>query len=333
MLLDSCSRWNDGKCFMDHGTEHEPVPGKRPRVVIPGERRRRGCSVWRLIDSGPGPGSWNLALDEAIFHSVRTGASPPTLRLYRWSEPALSIGFSQDRDRDVDGDACRARGIAVIRRITGGRAVLHDAEVTYSVAVPAGLPGFGNGLDQAYRMVAAGLVAGLRLLGLRAAAPSSRPRDLSRPNRLAACFASTARHEIAVGGRKLIGSAQRREEGAFLQHGSILLESHDEQLGQVLRGHPASKRLAGMAGLADVLPLCPAPGDVVAAIVGGCAAAWGAAFLPGEIGPEEAQAARALEASRYRAEDWNAGRRLHAAASRYIVTPRGNPGCPECSSR
>lgn len=265
-------------------------------------------NVWRLIDSGPGPGPWNLALDEAVFQSVRAGASPPTLRLYRWSEPALSIGFSQDRDRDVDDDACRARGIAVIRRITGGRAVLHDAEVTYSVAVPAGWPGFGSGLDEAYRMVAAGLIAGLRLLGLRAAVPSPGPRAPLRPQRPAACFAVAARHEIAVEGRKLIGSAQRREGGAFLQQGSILLERHDELLARVLRGHPAAKRGAGMTGLADVLPLCPTPADVVAAIVGGCAAAWGACFLPGEIGPEEGQAARALEAGRYRAEDWNAGR-------------------------
>jgi len=278
-------------------------------MINPGEFQPRGRNVWRLIDSGPGPGPWNLALDEAIFQSVRTGASPPTLRLYRWSAPALSIGYSQNRDRDVDRDACRARGIAVIRRITGGRAVLHDAEVTYSVAAPAGLPGFGTGLDQAYWMVAAGLIAGLRLLGLRAAAPSCGPRDPSRSHRHAACFATTARHEIAVGGRKLIGSAQRREGGAFLQHGSILLESHDDLLGRVLRGHSAPRRAGGMTGLADVLPLRPAPETVVAAIAGGCAGAWDACFVPGEIGPAEVRAARALEASRYRSEDWNAGRR------------------------
>jgi len=274
-----------------------------------GEFQRRGRNAWRLIDSGPGLGPWNLALDEAIFHSVRTGASPPTLRLYRWSTPALSIGYAQDRERDVDRDACRERGIAVLRRITGGRAVLHDAEVTYSVAAPAGLPGFGAGLDAAYRMVAAGLIAGLKLLGLRAAVPSPGPRDPSRPQRHAACFATTARHEIAVEGRKLIGSAQRREGGAFLQHGSILLESHGDLLGQVLRSHPAKKSVAGMTGLADVLPRCPDPATVLAAVVGGCAVAWGACFLTGEIGPAEVQAARALEASRYGSEDWNAGRR------------------------
>ena len=268
---------------------------------------------WRLIDSGPGPGPWNLALDEAIFRSVRAGASPPTLRLYRWSSPALSIGYAQNRERDVDRDACRERGIAVIRRVTGGRAVLHDAEVTYSVSAPEGLPGFGTGLDEAYRQIAAGLLAGLQLLGLRAAAPSPGPRDPSREPRQAACFAAAARHEIAVGGRKLIGSAQRREGGAFLQHGSILLESHGELLGQVLRGPPAANGAARMAGLADLLPDCPAPETAVAAIADGCAAAWGVRFLAAGISPEEERVARALETGRYRSEDWNAGRRQSVA--------------------
>jgi lipoate-protein ligase A len=267
---------------------------------------------WRLIDSGPGPGAWNLALDEAIFRSVRTGASPPTLRLYRWSSPALSIGYAQDRDRDVDRDSCRERGIAVIRRVTGGRAVLHDAEVTYSVSAPQGQPGFGAGLDEAYRMIAAGLVAGLRLLGLRAVT-SPGPRDPLRASRHAACFAAAARHEIAVGSRKLIGSAQRRERGAFLQHGSILMESHGELLAQVLRGPPAASGAARMAGLADLLPHCPDPETAAAAIADGCAAAWGVRFLPAGITPEEERAARALENGRYRSEDWNAGRRRVAA--------------------
>ena len=185
--------------------------------------------------------------------------------------------------------------------------MLHDAEVTYSVSVPAGLPGFGSGLDEAYRRIAAGLVAGLRLLGLRAAVPAPGPREPSRPPRQAACFAAAARHEIAVDGRKLIGSAQRREGGAFLQHGSILLESHDELLRRMLRGGRSSNDGAPMAGLARPPPRCPAPETVVAAIVAGCAAAWGVGFLPGDISPGEAQAARVLEANRYRSEAWNAG--------------------------
>jgi lipoate-protein ligase A len=249
------------------------------------------------------------------------------LRLYRWSSPALSIGYAQDRDRDVDTEACRERGIAVIRRITGGRAVLHDAEVTYSVSAPAGQPGFGSGLDAAYRRIAAGLVAGLRLLGLPAspAAPGLRsPAPGSRP---AACFAATSRHEIAVDGRKLVGSAQRREGGAFLQHGSILLRSHAELAGRLLRGLPGAGAEAGMIGLTELLPAGATPEAVTAAIAAGCASAWGVACVPGEVSPAEVRAARALERERYRSAEWNAGRlrgQNAAAALARDSPPAGN---------
>jgi lipoyl(octanoyl) transferase len=265
--------------------------------------------VWRLICSGPGPGSWNLALDEAIFLSVRRGESPPTLRLYRWSEPTLSIGYAQDRDRDVDCAACRARGIEVIRRVTGGRAVLHDAEVTYSVSAPSGLIGFGAGLDEAYRRIAAGLIEALRLLGLEAAAPVPAPGRSSRQSRHPGCFAAASRHEVAIAGRKLIGSAQRRSGEAFLQHGSILLESHGALLAQLLRGLPAPAGGGRMAGLADFLHPAPTPDALVAAVAAGCASAWGVRFLPRGPSGAEVREARALEAGRYRSEDWNAGRR------------------------
>jgi lipoate-protein ligase A len=268
----------------------------------------RGKS-WRLIDSGPGSGPWNLALDEAIFRSVQRGQSPPTLRLYRWSEPSLSIGYAQDRDRDVDRAACRARGIEVIRRVTGGRAVLHAAEVTYSLSAPCGLPGFGAGLDEAYRRIAAGLVAALRLLGLESAAPVPAPGRSSRPSRHPGCFATASGHEVAIAGRKLIGSAQRRSGEAFLQHGSILLEGHGALLAQLLRGLPAPAGGERMAGLAEFVRPAPTPDALGAAVAAGCASAWGVRFLPGEPGGMEVREARALEASRYRSEDWNAGRR------------------------
>jgi lipoate-protein ligase A len=273
--------------------------------------------AWRLLDSGAGSGPANLALDEAIFAAVRARASPPTLRFYRWSAPTLTIGYAQDRDRDVDRDACRERGVAVVRRITGGRAVLHDAEVTYSVSVPAAQPGFGSGLDEAYRMVAAGLVAGLRLLGVHAAVPAPGPRSPGRPGRpgrRAACFASTARHEIAVGGRKLVGSAQRREGGAFLQHGSILLQSHEAPLGRLLRGEGPPVGAAAMTALAELLPAPPTAAAVVAALGAGCAQAWGVRLVPGALTAAEREAALALEHSRYRAERWNAGRRCGGEA-------------------
>lgn len=260
---------------------------------------------WRLITSGPGPGARNLALDEAIFRSVRARRSPPTLRLYRWSSPTLTIGYAQDRERDVDRAACRERGIAVLRRVTGGRAVLHDAELTYSVSAPAGQPGFGSGLEQAYRRIAAGLLDGLRRLGLEAALAHRGTCQPSRPSRHPGCFAATSRNEIEFDGRKLVGSAQRREGGAFLQHGSVLLESHEALLGQVLRGCRGRDGAAGMTALADLLHPCPGPEAIAAALVDGCAAVWGVRFVPGEASRAEERDSRGLESSRYLSEGWN----------------------------
>lgn len=269
-------------------------------------------SLWRFIDSGPADGPWNLALDDAIFQSVRTGASPPTLRVYAWSAPVLSIGWAQDRDRDVDLEACRARGVAVVRRATGGRAVLHDREVTYSVAVPAGTPRFGTGLDPAYRAVAAGLLAGLRLLGLAAALPAPVAGGRSRSGRSPGCFAGAARHEIEVGGYKLVGSAQRREGGAFLQQGSILIESHDAQLRELLRLPASPESALRMTGLADWLRPCPGHSAIAAALARGCARTWEIEISAGAPTVVETDRARELAAVRYLCEGWNAGR-----------TPRG----------
>ena len=260
-----------------------------PRAAPPGPHAAQPPAVgtvtgWRLIESGAGPGAWNLALDDAIFSCVRERRSPPTLRFYAWSAPTLSIGYGQEPAGEIDLDACRRRGVTVLRRSTGGRAVLHDREITYSVAVPAGTAPFGSGLDAAYRAVAAGLVAGLRRLGVDArAAPS--PRGQGRAGRHPGCFAAVARHEIAVGGRKLVGSAQRRSAGAFLQHGSILLEGHAGALGALLRGGAPPD--GGMVGLAELLEPCPAPSEIIRALAAACAAAWGVRLAPGEPSPEE----------------------------------------------
>ena len=265
-------------------------------------------NAWRLIDSGPGAGAWNLALDDAIFAAVRARRSPPTLRLYAWEAPTLSIGYAQDRDRAVDPAACRELGVAVLRRVTGGRAVLHDREATYSVAVPAGVPPFGTSLDEAYRAVAAGILAGLRQLGLEGAVAAPPSPGRNRLARHPGCFASAARHEITVGGRKLVGSAQRRARDAFLQHGSILLESHGDLLARLLRAGGDAGPEATMAGLADLLRPCPSRGEIVAAVAAGCSAAWGVRLLPGGPTAEEAAIARELADFRYGAVSWNAGR-------------------------
>ncbi len=259
-------------------------------------------TAWRVIASGPGPGAWNLALDDAIFASVRAGGAPPTLRLYGWSPPALTIGYGQDRDRDVDLAACAAAGVEVLRRSTGGRAVLHDREVTYSVAAPAGLPPFGRTLDEACEAVSSALVVALHLLGVAGARAADGLRASGAP-RSADCFAVASPHEVEAGGRKLVGSAQRREGGAFLQHGSIALDGPSRALQSLLRGggRPAAAAPGGPRG-------SHAPGEILAALVRGGEQGWGARFALGAPTPEERGEAERIRRERYRSPAWNAGR-------------------------
>lgn len=263
---------------------------------------------WRFIDSGPGSGTWNLALDEALFRLVRAGMSPPTVRWYAWSRPAISLGYAQDYDSTVDPAACRARGIGVVRRITGGRAVLHDAEVTYSVTSGPDPDLFGSGLRDTYRRIAEALATGLRGLGLGEAALIAAGRG-GEKERHPSCFATNARFELSAGGKKLVGSAQRREGGSFLQQGSILLAGHGETLRSLLRERWRTLPGEGMAGLGDFLRPCPSYAGVVAAMTAGFEAAWGVGIGRDDPTTEELDLAADLERTKYRAEAWNVRRR------------------------
>jgi lipoate-protein ligase A len=156
-----------------------------------------------------------MAADEALLDEVAAGA-PPALRLYRWSPPALSLGRFQPDD-DVDADACARLGVEVVRRPTGGRGLLHGGDLTYAVAMPRPV-GPEGGVDQVYRHLAAGLIAGLARLGVEAAV--ARHDGPAGP----ICFAGQQGADLRVGDRKVCGSAQVRRAGAVLQHGSVLLE-------------------------------------------------------------------------------------------------------------
>ncbi len=189
---------------------------------------RETVPTWRLLRTGSHPGAWNMACDEAILESVGERASPPSVRFYAWDPPAVSLGRHQ-ADPDVGARAVLAElGVQWVRRPTGGRLVWHGPsgeELTYSVVAPIGEPPLAGGLTDAYRRIHEGLAAGLGRLGLAVElAPRARgagPR-LGPTNRLA-CFAATVPWEIEAGGRKLLGSAQRRSRGALLQHGSLPL--------------------------------------------------------------------------------------------------------------
>ena len=157
---------------------------------------------WRFLNTGPASGAVNMAVDEAILAGVTRGTSPPTVRVYAWDPPTVSTGYAQDLSAELDLVACAKSGVGVVRRPTGGRAVLHAGELTYSVVGESGEPPLGASIMEAYGAIAAALVAGLRSLGvsaeLAAVPTASRVRGggASPP-----CFVSAGRFEIVVDGR------------------------------------------------------------------------------------------------------------------------------------
>jgi lipoate-protein ligase A len=184
---------------------------------------------WRLIKDSPARGSWNMAVDEAILGSVGAGESPPTLRLYAWEPPCLSLGFAQPVG-DVDREGLRANGWDLVRRPTGGRAILHTDELTYAVIAPHSEPRLAGGILESYQRLSVALLHALESLGLPAESkqnPEARsPADQIGSNENSTdpiCFEVPSNYEITVHGKKLVGSAQARKREGILQHGSLPL--------------------------------------------------------------------------------------------------------------
>ena len=184
-------------------------------------------TTWRYLDTGPAPGAVNMAMDEKLLAEAVKGCAVPILRFYTWDPPAVSLGRFQEVASSVNLAACRKHGIDIVRRITGGRAVLHRHELTYSVIAPVDNHLFPNDVLGTYKVLASGLLAGFVRLGVPAEMVSptgERVGAVNRDRSEPACFSSPSWYEILVHGRKIVGSAQRRLAGAFLQHGSILID-------------------------------------------------------------------------------------------------------------
>jgi lipoate-protein ligase A len=190
---------------------------------------------WRLLDSGEGTGSVNMALDELLARRMLEEGGVPLLRLFRWKPWAVSLGYNQSV-ADIDAEACHRDGIDIVRRPTGGRAILHAEELTYSVVMQAGR----RSVLQVYNEVSAALVRGIGLFGVEVSLQKSQPnfRETYRQSSSVPCFTSSARYEIEWNGRKLVGSAQRRfgegENDVVLQHGSLLCGPAHRRLGDYL---------------------------------------------------------------------------------------------------
>jgi lipoate-protein ligase A len=181
-------------------------------------------AAWRLVIDNDLPGARNMARDWAMLEAVAEGAAAPALRLYGWDPPCLSLGRHQGLDA-ANFEFCRSESMGVVRRPTGGRALLHHLELTYAVIAPLNESPMPRGLQEAYRAICAVLVRAVRTLGVDAELTGGEVNlQLPSPKTTIPCFEAPADGEVVVAGRKLIGSAMRAHGGAILQHGAILLD-------------------------------------------------------------------------------------------------------------
>lgn len=259
---------------------------------------------WRLIDDQPASGVRNMAVDEAILIAVGAGESAPTLRLYDWTPPCLSLGYGQHA-AEVDRDRLVALGWGLVRRPTGGRAILHTDELTYSVALPAEHPLASGDIVESYRRISAALMLALGELG---AQPRSDRAEGRVGGKGPVCFETPSHYEITVGGRKLVGSAQVRRHQGVLQHGTLPLTGDVARICDALvYDDEAAREQARMLVRARALTLeqalddgrAPTWREAADAVVRGFQAAFDIRFEPGSLTTEEAERAEALAAQTY----------------------------------
>ncbi len=277
---------------------------------------------FRLLVTEPLDGALNMALDEALLLGRLGGTAPPTLRFFAWEPATVSLGYGQALDHRIDVAAAAALGIGLVRRPTGGSAILHEGpalELTYSVVAGAGDFEGADDLLETYRWIGVALAAGLRRLSAPVEMVPVQPSDpTSMP---AFCFARTGSYELEAGGLKVVGSAQRRQGTAFLQHGAVMLGAAPERLRRVF---PTERDpLAGMTTLEAVLGRRPGFDETMTALTEGFREAHRLDLSPGGLAAEEMERAEGLVRDKYATERWTSAGRSIAA---HTVTPGGDGG-------
>ena len=192
--------------------------------------------TWRYIDGEREDGVFNMAADQTLLTLCNAGKSPPTLRLYGWSKPTVSIGYSGRGLERVNMEYCRKNSIDIVRRPTGGRILLHAEELTYSVTAPLEHPSFPKGLRKTHSVISQAIAECFEKFGIIGGAQViSKSRADSGGERLLSptCFGLSNMTEITINGRKIVGSAQRRLSNAFLQHGSVLIDFEPKKLNEL----------------------------------------------------------------------------------------------------
>lgn len=264
-------------------------------------------TLWRLLLTPPARGAWNMAVDEAILEYIGRGEAPPTLRLYAWTPPCLSLGHAQPF-ADVDAARLEERGWEVVRRPTGGRAILHTDELTYSVIAPSDEPRVEGSVLESYNRLAGALLHAVRSLNIPVEMKAGKA-DGGTPNPV--CFEVPSTYEITVNGKKLIGSAQARRKEGVLQHGSLPLRGDLTRITQALRfENEAARELAAKRLIERAATVESALGRQVSwetaaqAFVEAFEAQLGLKFERGELSESESRRAEELVKEKYAHPSW-----------------------------
>ncbi len=264
--------------------------------------------VWRLLLTEGALGAWNMAVDESMLEHIGRGESLPTLRLYAWEPPCLSLGQAQPY-ADLDLDRLRERGWDTVRRPTGGRAILHTDELTYSVTTAPDEPLMTGSVLESYSRLAAALLAAVRRLGAQAEIKETVSPEQGNSNPV--CFEVPSASEITANGKKLIGSAQARRKEGILQHGSLPLTGDLSRITQALafenetaRREAARRLLARATTIESILGRAPTWDDACEAFVGAFETVLGLQFERGPLSKSEVRRADELAQQKYLHPSW-----------------------------
>ncbi len=264
--------------------------------------------TWRLLITPPARGAWNMAVDESILEHTGRGASIPTLRLYSWEPPCLSLGHAQPF-ADVDVARLNERGWDVVRRPTGGRAILHTDELTYSVIASQDEPRVAGSILESYNRLAGALLQAVHALGLPVEMKGDSGSNREAPNPV--CFEVPSAYEITVNGKKLIGSAQARRKECVLQHGSLPLTGNLARITDALiyadesiRNDAAQRLLVRATTVESVLGHPVLWNDAAQAFVWAFEAKLDLNLEEGELSDSELEHAEELVKEKYACDDW-----------------------------
>lgn len=258
--------------------------------------------TWRLLNTSHLDGATNMAIDEAISRAVQAGLVLPTLRFFGWNPACLSLGQAQP-GADVDRVACRTLGVDVVRRPTGGRAILHINELTYSVIAPDTEPRVVGTIVDSYRRLSEGLLNGLRLMGVptqQADRPDGHDRDAGP-----VCFEVPSNYEIVFDGKKLVGSAQMRKSGVVLQHGTLPLHGDIARIADCLIARPDPDRVRQRATTVEAaIGRVIAFEDAARFMARGMAETLNLDLQVGELTDQERDWTDELRREKYAADEW-----------------------------